>query len=171
MLKGLDIVIGAFKLLPELELFICGNMEWDNKFIKAIEGTLANTPNINILGWVDTSSDDFDKMASECAWVLNTSFSEGGGGSTLNCMAKGLVPVISKSASINLPDETGFYMEDNNADSLIALLNKIIELEDTTIQKMSFRAHDFIRSNHTIDHFKMQYKAFLNNILISTHEQ
>ena len=168
LLKGLDIAINTIKLLPDVELFICGNIEWERKFLDALDEDIKNIPNIHLVGWIDTSGEEFSELTFNCAWVLNTSFSEGGGGSTLNCMAKGLVPVISRAASIDLPPETGFYVEDNSVKNLSELIIQISEMDDEELLKMSRNSYEFILANHTIENFKLKYKSFLSEVLISS---
>jgi glycosyltransferase involved in cell wall biosynthesis len=165
LLKGMDIVIDAFALMPDLELHICSNLERDSEFIASVSSQLSAAPNIKMEGWVDINSSAFNNLVAECGWIINTSFSEGGGGSTLNCMAKGLIPVASRSASITLPGNTGFYIEDNNASSLVALLKTISVLPDDVLKEMSFNAYNFIAANHTLENFKKKYKEFLIRIL------
>lgn len=164
LLKGLDVVIDAFTLLPELTLFVCGNMEKDSQFLDTISLQLFQASNIKFAGWVEMDSDEFKKIVSDCAWVINTSFSEGGGGSTLNCMAKGLIPVLSKSSSISLPDQSGFYVKQNDADALSNLLQTISMLPGEALKKLSNNAVDFIATNHTVEIFKKKYKDFLVSV-------
>lgn len=161
LLKGLDVVIDAFSLLPELTLFVCGNMEKDSQFLETISLQLSQASNIKFAGWVEMDSVEFKKIVTDCAWVINTSFSEGGGGSTLNCMAKGLIPVLSKSSSISLPDQTGFYVKQNDAQTLSNLLQTISRLPDEALKQLSNNAVDFIATNHTLKNFKKEYKDFL----------
>jgi glycosyltransferase involved in cell wall biosynthesis len=161
LLKGLDIVIDAFSKMPELEIDICGNAERDSGFINAISRQLSAAPNIKMEGWVDTNGEAFKKLVTDCAWIINASFSEGGGGSTLNGMAKGLIPVISKSSSITLPAKTGFYIENNNAAAVVDLLKTVTELPDDELKERSLNAVNFIATNHTLQNFKIKYKEFL----------
>jgi glycosyltransferase involved in cell wall biosynthesis len=171
LLKGMDIVIDAFALMPALELHICSNLERDSEFIASVSSQLSAAPNIKMEGWVDINSSAFNNLVTECGWIINTSFSEGGGGSTLNCMAKGLIPVVSRSASITLPGNTGFYIENNNASSLVALLKTISVLPDDVLKEMSFNAYNFIAANHTLENFKKKYKEFLIRILQPVGDQ
>jgi glycosyltransferase involved in cell wall biosynthesis len=165
LLKGLDIVIDAFTMLPHLDLYICGDLERDATFRNTLGAQLSKAANIKTVGWVEVDSSLFKKITSECAWVLSTSFSEGGGGSTLNCMAKGLIPVVTRTVSLTLPEETGFYLENNNSEDLADLLSKISTLEDSVLRKMSRNAFEFVSTNHTIENFKTRYKEFLIEVL------
>lgn len=165
LLKGLDIVIDAFSMLPQLDLYICGDLEREYKFKETISLQLSKAPNIKIAGWVDIEGDEFEKIAATCAWVISTSFSEGGGGSTLNCMAKGLIPIVSRTSSLTLPEKTGFYLEKNDPVELSDLISKIIMLPGEALQEMSSNAANFIASNHSIQNFKNSYKEFLIKVL------
>jgi glycosyltransferase involved in cell wall biosynthesis len=120
---------------------------------------------IKPLGWVDLNSDYFDEIALECTWVISTSFSEGGGGSILNCMAKGLIPVISKSCSIDLPDNTGFYINDVTSEGLIQLLKKCSSVDNNYLSEMSKSALTYVNENHTLENFKAKYKSFLEEVI------
>jgi glycosyltransferase involved in cell wall biosynthesis len=165
LLKGLDMVIEVFLMMPELELYICGNMDRDTIFLKAIQDQLKSAPNIKIEGWVDVKSEKFKKLAIECAWVISLSFSEGGGGSTLNCMAKGLIPLISKSSSITLPPKTGFYFEYNDVSAVRELLKNVIGLGKEELDERSLNSVNFIESHHTVENFRNKYKEFLIGLL------
>lgn len=165
LLKGLDIVIDTFKMLPHLDLYICGDFETSTQFEKDLDSQLSNARNINFVGWVDTDGKDFKNITRDCAWVVGTSFSEGGGGSILNCMAKGLIPVVSRTSSLTLPDNTGFYLEKNDATTLAGLISNVAVLPDAKLKEMSHNAYNFVASNHTIENFRNKYKAFLVNAL------
>jgi glycosyltransferase involved in cell wall biosynthesis len=161
LLKGLDIIIDTFMMMPELQLFICGNTDRDAEFMNTIQSRIDRASNITIEGWVDIEGERFKTLVAECAWVVSASFSEGGGGSILNAMAKGLIPVISTSSSITLPVKTGFYLENNNAAAIVDLLKTVSELPDHELKEMSLNAVNFIATHHTLENFKSKYKDFL----------
>lgn len=161
LLKGLDVVIDAFANLPDFTLYICGDLDKDREFFNTIANTLAAAPNIVLKGWIDIDNTEFIELVSSAAWIINTSFSEGGGGSTLNCMAKGLIPIISRSASISLPAGTGFYLEQNEPGALVELIHKVSERSEGELEKMAQNAYQFIAANHTLENFRRKYKEFL----------
>ena len=165
LLKGLDIAIDAFKMLPHLRLHICMDLEKDSAFLNYVKAHLPEKSNINFMGWVDTDGAAFRELATNCAWVIGTSFSEGGGGSTLNCMGKGLIPVVTRSSSLTLPDNTGFYLEQNDAAALAGLISELVALPAAQLKERSNNAYHFVASNHTIANFKDKYKAFLTTVL------
>jgi glycosyltransferase involved in cell wall biosynthesis len=165
LLKGLDIIIDAFASLPKFTLHVCGNIERDSRYRDMINEQIRKFPNIIAEGWVDIKGDRFESLVRECAWVVSASFSEGGGGSVLNCMAKGMIPVITKSTSITLPEKTGFNIENNNIEEWANRLNEISKIENAALNKMANNAQDFIATNHTLHNFRHSYKAFLEESL------
>jgi len=162
ILKGLDVVIQVFAGRPDLDLFICCDLNRDQPFFKAVEPLLAQAPNIHVEGWVDTNSDHFKKLVAQCCWVISTSRSEGGGGSILNCMSQGLIPVISKSCSITLPEGIGYYIDNSgDTDAIICCLRNLTILENDVLNRMSQKSIEFINENHTRTNFRDKYRKFL----------
>jgi glycosyltransferase involved in cell wall biosynthesis len=166
LLKGLDIVLDTFIGMPECRLFICGNFDRESDFINSYANRLKDCSNIKLIGWVDITSNDFKKLVENCTWVINTSFSEGGGGSTVNCMAKGLIPIVTKSASIDIIDgETGFMLEDNSSNALGSKIKQLVQLPLEQITTVSENVFRYIYEHHTFDIFKAAYKAFLKGLI------
>lgn len=161
LLKGLDVVLEAFMECPDLTLSVCGDLQKDHEFFDALSERLSSAKNIKLLGWVNVDSPGFEKLVSSAAWVVSASFSEGGGGSILNCMAKGLVPIISRSSSITLPANTGFYVDQNEPTALREMIKKASALPTSEIEKMSRNAYEFICSNHTLENFKARFKELI----------
>ena len=164
LLKGLDVIINVFLSLPQFELFICYDNKQDQQFFESINVKLTSSPNIHLTGWVDINGDVYKELVSACCWVISTSWSEGGGGSILNCMANGLIPVIAKSCSITLPAKCGFYIDNENIDSITNSLNEITTISDDILAAMSESSVAFICENHSLENFKNKYREFLFRI-------
>ena len=165
LLKGLDVLINVFQASPQYELFICCSESEDLQFFKALEVELAAAPNIHLTGWVDIGGKFYTQLISQCCWVISTTWSEGGGGSILNCIGNGLIPVITKSCSITLPSNCGFYIDNENIDSITNSLNEITNISDDILAGMSESSVAFIRENHSLENFKNKYREFLINIM------
>ena len=164
LLKGLDVLINVFQASPQYELFICCSESEDQQFFNALKIELAAAPNIHLTGWVDVAGSFYKELISQCCWVISTSWSEGGGGSILNCMANGLIPVIAKSCSITLPANCGFYVDNENIDSITNSLSEITTISDDILAAMSESSVAFIRENHSLENFKNKYREFLFSI-------
>jgi glycosyltransferase involved in cell wall biosynthesis len=165
LLKGLDVLIKVFLGAPQFELFICYNESQDQQFFKAMEIELASSRNIHLLGWVDIEGSLFKDLISKCCWVISTSWSEGGGGSILNCMGNGLIPVITRSCSISLPANCGYYIDNENLGSITNCLSEITTIGDDRLAEMSENSVAFIRENHSIENFRNKYREFIIDVI------
>ena len=161
LLKGLDIVIDLFLTLNDSELYVCGNLNRDILFYDYYQKKVNNSRNIFFLNWVDTNSSEFKGIVDKCAFVIGSSFSEGGGGSILNLMAMGLIPIITDSVSIDLPEKTGFYFDQNDIKSFFNVLDVIRCCGDDQLASMSKNSYQFIIDNHLLEHFKDSFRNFL----------
>ncbi len=101
--KGVDILIEAFRELPEMELVICGPKE--EALFEAYERELSGQGNINYEGFVKVNSERFNRLCSECAYVILNSSSEGCATSVITCMRCGFVPIVNYECGI----ETGNF--------------------------------------------------------------
>ncbi|MEO6550171.1 MAG: glycosyltransferase [Ferruginibacter sp.] len=163
LLKGLDIIIDAFSQLPDFKIFICTDTSRDLDFFESRKQQFKDSPNICLIGWVDTGGITYNNLLQECAWIIGSSFCEGGGGSVLNGMASGLVPLVSRSMSITLPIDTGFYMEHLDVASMVQDLKEIVLTSEIQYKTISQNAYNFIKNSHTVQNFKQHYKEFLIN--------
>lgn len=168
LLKGLDVVVDAFIHLPSLELYICTDLSKEPEFYNHIQSVIKKHSNIKYWGWIDTEDFKFNELCNKSTWVISASFSEGGGGSILNCMAKGLIPIISRSTSIELPENTGFYLDLINPNELVSLIKKCIMLSEDELRIRSNNILNFVKLNHTLPSFRKNYKWFLIQA-IKTH--
>jgi glycosyltransferase involved in cell wall biosynthesis len=161
LLKGLDIIIELFLKMPICNLYVCGNLEADSQFYNYYINSIKQSGNIHILGWVDIQSNYFQNISDQCTWVISTSFSEGGGGSILNCMAKGLIPIVSPSVSLNISSEMGFYVDNDSVDSLKHQIEGLLNLPDSRLKELSMNCFDFILQNHTKKNFIEKFTSIL----------
>ncbi|MHB8276117.1 MAG: glycosyltransferase [Candidatus Humimicrobiaceae bacterium] len=164
VLKGLDIVLGAFKKLPDFKLFVCGPIKEENDFEKAFFKELYETDNIFTLGWVDLESAKFKELYESCIGIVYPSFSEGGGGSVINCMQAGLIPIISKESSVDI-GEFGFLIEEISVDSIVNIVQKISSLDGVELKLRSKKTWEYVRRVHTKDNFAKEYKKFVKENL------
>jgi hypothetical protein len=65
-----------------------------------------------------------------------------------------------------LPDNTGFYIENNETATLDKLLLSLSQLPDATVKELSLHSFEFISSNHTLKNFKQGYTNFLQEITL-----
>lgn len=115
IVKGLDILIEAFKDLPKLELFICAPEEDD--FDEVYKEILSNSKNIHLVGFIPVAGKIFNELTRKCGYVILPSCAEGIATSGVNCMRKGLIPIATYEAGIDLKD-FGYLIKSLNIEDL-----------------------------------------------------
>ena len=97
--KGLDLLLEAFSGMKE-HLWICSRI--DQRFEEIYSEELHNTPNIHLVGWTRPRSAGFYELMDICNYVILPSCSEGQAHSVVECMNKGLVPVVSRACGLDV---------------------------------------------------------------------
>ncbi len=100
IMKGLDLVLEAFAGTV-LDLYICQIIEPD--FARAFAPELTQFDNIHLENFVKMRSARFEQLALKCDWIILPSCAEGHPGSVIECMAHGLLPIVTDGANIELP--------------------------------------------------------------------
>jgi glycosyltransferase involved in cell wall biosynthesis len=96
--KGLDLLLEAFQG-TELQLHVCQAIE--PAFARAFRVEL-RAPNVHLHGVVPMRSSRFLGLARRCDWVILPTCAEGQPGSVIECMAHGLIPILSSAANIDV---------------------------------------------------------------------
>lgn len=120
--KGLDLLLEVFPRV-EADLWVCQMLA--PEFAQVYRRELEEFPNIHYTGWVPMRSAEFYALADRCAYVIHPSCAEGCVGSVVECMHQGLIPVVSREATV----ETGDYG--------ITLKNCSIEEIARTVEELS----------------------------------
>ncbi|ARV62815.1 glycosyl transferase family 1 [Nostocales cyanobacterium HT-58-2] len=165
--KGLDLVLEAFSQMPDCHLTICGPISKEEDFTEAYYKELYLTSNINTIGWIDVNSQKFRNILNSCVGIVYPSCSEGGGGSVINCMHAGLVPIVSYEASVNVEKDYGVILNDNSIEEIKREVQKISQLSAEKLKQMARKAWEFARENHTKEKFAENYRNTIEKILIN----
>lgn len=161
VLKGLDLVIEAFAD-SDLQLHVCQRME--PEFLCAYAGLLAASPNIQMHGFVGVGSRKFRALISDCAWVISATCSEGQPGSVLECMARGLVPVVPDAANIDVGD-WGIRLEPCVPGRIRDAACEASRMSEAEYKLRASAARSAIVRRHTVVEFRSQFKRALQHIL------
>ena len=135
--RGLDILLDVFRATPECELWVCGGIECEHDFVSLYRKELRETNNIHFLGWMDVSGRDFCMMASQCAYIIYPSASDAMPGSVINCMAAGLIPIVTKESGVDTGG-LGRLIASVDLDVVRAL---VIEASEADARDVEERAH------------------------------
>ena len=129
-----------------------------------------HTENIETIGWIDVTSDDFTNLTRRSVATIYPSCSEGGGGSVLTCMHAGLIPVVTHEASVDVED-FGLLLEPATIDKIRETVHHLSDAPSTELEKRSRAAWRYARENHTREIFRQYYRRFVRNIVRPELEQ
>jgi len=167
--KGLDLLLEVFKEMPDLYLHVCGSIDNEPKFKAVYYEELYNTKNIHTYGFLDISSMTFKDIIERCAFTILPSCSEGGGGSVINVMVYGLIPIVPTTASVRIKD-FGIKIKELSHESIKESVIKAANLSEDEIKKRSMRCADDTINNHSIEKFSYELKKALIDILGKKNE-
>lgn len=165
--KGLDLVLDAFAEMPDHHLTVCGPLQKEKDFRGAFYEELYQTPNIHTIGWIDVNSSEFTEVINKCVGLIYPSCSEGGGGSVINCIHAGLIPIVSYESSVDVND-FGLVLKDCSVAEIKNSVRTLSSLSTEELKRMSRKAWEFARANHTRERFAEEYRKFVEKI-ITTH--
>jgi len=162
--KGLDLVLEAFAAMPDLELTVCGRPEKEEDFFSAYRRELSSFPNIKLAGWVDPSSPQFETLRREHAAMVYPSCSEGGGGTVIHAMHAGLLPVVTRAASVDIGDFGSLIGGESPADVAEAV-RAVADLPSAALEERARAAFEYARAHHTLAEFGRNYRRFAAHVI------
>lgn len=168
--KGLDLVIDAFARLPDLRLIICGPVDLEPRFVKAFNQAMFHSDNIETLGWVDVTSNDFEALRQRTLATIYPSCSEGGGGCVITCMHAGMIPVVTPEASVDIGD-SGILLKSATIEAICGAARTLSKSAPDELAKRARSAWSIARENHTRDTFASHYDRFLNEVVLPEVER
>jgi glycosyltransferase involved in cell wall biosynthesis len=164
--KGLDLVLEAFARMPEHHLTVCGPFDEEKDFLDAYHRELFQTPNIHAAGWTDVNSSKFTEIANNCAGLVYPSCAEGGGGSAITCMHAGIIPILSREASVDIDEDCGRLLPRSSVEEIIDAVRMVSALPASRLQQLARNAWQRARESHTRERFAAEYDRFVAEILL-----
>ena len=163
--KGLDLVLEAFAELPDYHLTVCGPISQERDFEKAYENELYGLPNIRTVGWVDIASGEFVEILQSCVGIVYPSCSEGGGGSVINCMHGGLIPVLSYESSVDVEEGYGVILKESTVSEIKNSVRGLSAFSPEKLENMARQSWGYVRANHTRENFAKTYREVIANLI------
>jgi glycosyltransferase involved in cell wall biosynthesis len=163
--KGLDLVIEAFRQLPDCDLYIMGHLNEDPVFLKWCAVEFSKYPNIQFKGWLEPQSQEFQKLASECDGIVFASSSEGGAGSIIQCMQYGLIPIVNESTSLLFQPGSFLVRGQTAEDEIVSIREAVKTFRDTDVSKLQGLSNEIqfaCREHHNLK----AYKSSLEKVLL-----
>jgi glycosyltransferase involved in cell wall biosynthesis len=162
--KGLDLVLEAFAEMPDFHLTVCGPIANEKDFEAAYSRELYQLANIQTVGWVDVASAKFMQILTNCVGIVYPSCSEGGGGSVVNCMHGGLIPIVSHEASVNVDEGYGVMLRESSVAEITSAVRRVSSLSPSRLEEMARRSWEFVRASHTRENFAKKYREVMVKI-------
>lgn len=159
--KGLDLCIEAFRINPELHLYIAGVMDLD--FKKFYKKDFEND-NIHYCGFVDTGSNEYKQLCEKCLFSILPSCSEGVATSVLTTMFSGMIPVVTKEAGVDIL-EWGVEIEKASVEYIAELIKKLSLMPDGVLKCRETKAYRYAMENHTIEKFSNDFSKIVDTII------
>ena len=121
IVKGVDLVVEAFKDMPYLNLFIAGP-DTDAGFWAAYGDLIRSCPNIVYEGFLNVDGRRFKELCSRCSFAILPSSSEAACTSIAATMRAGLVPITTPSTSID--DGSAGFLLPSDVNGLIEAIKE-----------------------------------------------
>ena len=150
VLKGLDLLLEVFAG-SDLHLHVCQHLESD--FADAYRRELAMHHNIHIYGFTSMRSKKFAALATQCDWAISPTCAEGQPGAMLECMARGLIPILSEESNIDV-GKWGISLPDCHIDTLRSTVLKASRMDTDLIRQMTSEVVEDTRNKYTVKNFR-----------------
>ena len=165
--KGLDLVLELFAGLPDYQLFVCGPLHKEKAFVQEFHRELLETENIHPVGWVDINGAKFKEMLNQCLGIIYPSCAEGGGGSVIDCMRAGVIPVVSYEASVDV-NGNGVTLKDCSLSEMHKAVTHVSDLPSSELDDMARETWQSASSTHSKASFAQKYREFVLNVLLQS---
>lgn len=148
IVKGLDLLLEAFVDLPNLHLHVCAPKE--SKFDEEYKDHLQNYSNIHWHGFVDVGGEKFRLLTKKCGFVSLPSCREGSATSVTTAMRRGLIPIVTPAAGIDIGD-FGISIDQLDIDSLKELFFHLTQMDQKEFIERQIKSYEhsftFTQSN------------------------
>ena len=157
--KGLDLLLEAFSGLKQ-HLYVRQAIE--PEFFKVYEKELTGRPNIHLLPFLKKPSHEFSSLMGSCAFVISPTCAEGQPGSVIECMAHGLIPVLSREANIDTK-EFGITLSENSVEEITSVVRALSDKDDPWFREKSAGVLEEVRQYYTPEHFLSAMKSAIGS--------
>lgn len=158
--KGLDLCIEVFSKRTEETLYIAGPRE--EKVFSAYAKELKRK-NIRYVGFLNVRTRQYENICKKCAFVIFPSCSEAGASSVITVMAMGLIPIVTKEASVNV-GEFGFELRDDKIETINECVEYVITLSDEEIRRRQRMAYEYVMHNHSLENYSSRLQKAVREI-------
>lgn len=160
--KGLDLLLEAFAQ-TDLHLHICQRIE--SRFGRVYHHELYELPNIHLHDFVQMRSAEFHALAKRCNWVIAPTCAEGSPGSVVECMAHGLIPILSDGATIDLED-WGYRIDALTVDAVRSAISVASASGATDCRTRAEKVVRATQDRYSPDAFRRDFRNAVERIVV-----
>jgi hypothetical protein len=159
--RGLDVLLEVFSKRDD-HLHICSSVLQEPDFVAEFRHELFERPNIHTHGFVDTSSALFRRILADCKFVILPSCSEGQSSSVINCMFRGLLPIVPQN--VGLPDVSacGYVLDEISPAAVSAAVDRTARMTLDEYRCKRAALPGYLR-NFTPVHFEASLETFFRH--------
>lgn len=159
--KGLDLLLDAF-VGTDLHLHICQII--DPAFAEIYKDELTQHSNIHVHGHIRMRSAEFEQLASLCNWTISATACEGQPGATLECMAYGLIPILTAGANIDL-ENFGIFLPENSIGNIRKVILDAAKMDENECRQRAKLTAATVRKNYSPEKFNNSFKNAVQRIV------
>ncbi|MBA3325061.1 MAG: glycosyltransferase [Rhodobacteraceae bacterium] len=163
--KGLGRTLEAFAGLSDHHLTVCGPLGDEPAFFEAYRRELRQCPNIRAQGWIDLTGQPFDDLAGATLALILPSCAEAQAGAVINCMAAGMIPMVSRQVGMDVDPEFGVLLEDDTPRGIREAARALADRPAGELRDMARRAWEIAHERHSIERYKTLVGDILERIL------
>lgn len=156
--KGVDILIDAFREMPELELDIYGAP------IKEIR-EFSLPSNVHDCGRINVFSDEYiENVINRHSFVVSLSCSEGMMTGISTCMYSGLIPITTPETGFDDVD-CNILVSDYTVESVINTIKTASQMDNGELERLSHKCMQHAKNNYSIESFASRMAAHISTII------
>jgi glycosyltransferase involved in cell wall biosynthesis len=161
--KGLPILLETAKLRPELNFYVIV-FSVDEELYKHYADLLGGGKNVFLYKHLRMDSVEMKTIIENCSYCIAPSYADGLPGGTIEPMAAGLIPVVSKYCGFPR-EEFIFEMEELSVHGLNNTIDKVLEMDDDAYVACSDRVKAYTQANFSPAAVKKQFQSIIQKIL------
>jgi len=158
MRKGIFRVMESWDILQkeieqdQIELIMIGKI--DSYIENDIKVFVNKHKNCKALGWIDSSTKEYQTILENSHVVVAPSLEEGQVGSVLEAMALGAVPIVTPACGIDIPKGAGFVIKNHKDTQSIANIIKYLSANPEELETFSLNTKKYIARKHSWQEFQ-----------------